>query len=103
MGFAEASKVNTDTDSGILLGKIYPIACNGWFTSNGSITPMFFKFKGDDGELQTVKNLRVNFMEEKNYSGIPSKEFACTVCIGGLERDVKLIFYTETCTWVMVV
>lgn len=103
MGFAEASKVNMETDSGVLLGKVYPIACKSWFTSKGNITPLYFKFEGDDGEVQTVKKLKVRYVEDKNYSGIPSKEFSCTVCIGGLERDVRLIFYCESCTWIMVV
>lgn len=103
MGFAEASKVDMDTDSGMLSGRVYPIACKSWCTSKGDIKPLYFKFEGDDGELQTVKYLKVNYTEDKNYSGIPSKEFDCTVFIGGLKRDVKLIFYCESTTWVMVV
>lgn len=103
MGFLEASKVDSEIDSSLPTGKMYHIACKSWFTATGSLMPLSFKFEGDDGELQIVKNLQVNYAEDKNYSGLPSKEFGCTICVGGIKLDVKLIFYCEACKWVMLV
>lgn len=62
-----------------------------------------FRFEGDDGEMQAVKEVKINYEEDKNYSGIPSKEYGCTICAGGITQDVKLIFYCESCIWVMMV
>lgn len=105
MGFAEASKVEEEIDSGTLTGKKYPIACNAWFTSTGTPTPLSFRFEGDDGEMQTVRrqDLKVHYSEDKNYSGVPSKEFRCTVMLSGVSIPVKLVFYCESCSWAMFV
>lgn len=95
---------NTEkADSGILAGRQIKIACKAWFTSTGVIRPLSFKFEGDDGMMQTVKQVEVRFGEEKYYSGIPSMEYACSAVIGGLIREFKLVFYPEEGRWVMVV
>lgn len=103
MGFAETSKVPEGIDSGAIRGKQYQIACNTWFTSTGTPIPLSFKFEGDDGEIIKVKQLEVKYTEDKNYSGIPSKEYGCRAIIGGLTREFRLIFYCEACKWVMLV
>lgn len=90
-------------DSGTLRGHIYAVACKTWFTASGSAKPLSFKFQGDDGQIQTVENLTIRYTEDKNYSGIPSKEYGCEAIIGGLRHSFKLIFYPENCKWEMVV
>ena len=62
-----------------------------------------FKFEDDSGELRTVRDLTVKYTEEKNYSGIPSREFVCESIIGGFLREFRLIFYCESCLWVMLI
>lgn len=93
----------SDINSGEIRGKMYPIACKVWFTASCSLRPLSFKFEGDDGTIQTVSNISVKCSEEKNYSGIPSKEFVCESIIGGLLQEFKLIFFSEDCKWVMVI
>ncbi len=90
-------------DSGPLKGRQVKIACKAWFTSDGSIRPLSFKFEGDDGVIRTVDHVTVRLSEEKNYSGIPSKEYVCRAVMGGLTQEFKLIFYPEDGRWVMVV
>ena len=90
-------------DSGIPKGNMYHIACSAWFTSTGQTMPRYFKFEDDAGEVQTVKDILVKYTEEKNYSGIPSREYGCEAVIGGLIREFKLIFFLEACKWVMLV
>ncbi len=102
-GFADASKVPEGIDSGTPKGKMYHIACKTWFTAGGSTRPLSFKFEGDDGMLQTVSDLIVHYSEDKNYSGIASKEYGCEAIIGGFHREFKLIFYCEACKWVMLI
>ena len=103
IGFAEASKVPEQYDSGQLNGTMYHIACKSWTTSEGKVMPLSFKFEGDDGSMILVTNIQVNYCEDKNYSGIPSKEFGCEAIIGGLLRKFKLILYCEVCKWILLV
>ena len=91
--FAQATKYGIDVDSGIPKGNMYHIACSAWFTSTGQTMPRYFKFEDDAGEVQTVKDILVKYTEEKNYSGIPSREYGCEAVIGGLIREFKLIFF----------
>lgn len=102
-GFADASRLSERPDSGELTGKRYHIACKTWFTSTGGMLPLSFKFEGDDGVLQTVGRVRVCYEESKNYSGIPSKEYGCEAVIGGFLRQFRLIFYCESCQWIMLI
>lgn len=90
-------------DSGIINGKIYNVACKAWFTANCSPRPLSFKFEGEDGMIQTVANFSIKCTEDKNYNGIPSKEYSCDAVIGGIQHEFKLIFYMEACKWIMVI
>jgi len=105
MSFLDASKVDENLDSGLLpQGKMYHIACKSWTTSNGVTLPLSMKFIGDDGDhLIYVPEIKVNYTEEKCYSGIMSREFDCEAVFGGLLRKFKLILYCEVCKWVMLV
>ena len=58
----------------------------------GKVLPLSFKFQDDSGELQTVANVRVRSAEQKNYSGIPSREFSCQAVIGGLFKRILFDF-----------
>lgn len=102
-GFADVTKYGIKTEHDKPSGKIYPIACKTWFTASGNPRPLSFKFKGDDDSIQYVEHVTVNDTEDKNYSGIPSKEYGCQAVVGGILREFKLIFYLETCIWVMVI
>jgi hypothetical protein len=64
---------------------------------------MSFKFEDDNGMVQTVRDITILSVEDKNYSGIPSKEFNCEAVVGGLIRQFQLIFYLEACKWVMMI
>ncbi|MBQ7796679.1 MAG: hypothetical protein IJ374_08995 [Lachnospiraceae bacterium] len=102
-GFADASKVPDGIDSGIPKGKMYHIACNTWFTSSGEIMPLSFKFEGMDGMIHRVGDLKIEYVEDKRFSGISSKEFCCKAIIGGILHEFKLIFFCEACKWVMMI
>ena len=98
-GFADATKYGIEADSGELRGNMYHIACSTWFTATGKAMPQYFKFEDDNGDIQMVRDILVKYTEDKNYSGIPSREYGC----GGLIREFKLIFYLEACKWVMLI
>lgn len=103
MGFAEASRCETGTDSGTPKGTMYHIASKAWFTAGGKPQPLSFKFEGDDGSMQYVSDILVKSAEDKFYSGVQSREYDCEAIMGGLIRQFRLIFYPEAYVWVMMV
>ncbi len=102
-GFASISDVLPKTDSGNLKSTQYSVAVKVWFTSAGQMQPLSFKFEGEDGTMQYVKTLTVESSEDKNYAGIPSREFRCSACIGGITQHFRLLFYPENSKWTMVI
>lgn len=95
---------NTEmTDAGVLSGRQFEVACDCWFTSKCSSLPRLIKFEGEDGEIQTVRDIQVITTENKNYSGIPSIEYLCKAVIGGIMQEFKLVFFQTECRWVLIV
>ena len=83
---------------------MYHIACMAWFPAySKDPIPVSFKFMGDDGSCQRVSDISIMEDEEKNYAGIPSREYKCKAFIGGLEQIFKLVYFTEEYKWVMVI
>lgn len=100
MGFGIG--INTQkTNAGNLRGKQKEIACFCWFTSKGKPTPHIIKFQNESGEIQTVNEIHVKCMDYKNFSGIPSIEYICSIAIDNIQYDVKLIYFNESCKWVI--
>ena len=101
-GFAQASKVPPEADSGSPQGKLYHIACKTWFTAGGAAMPLLLSLRmtaessdraGSDGKVYGREELL----------RIPSREFVCESIIGGFLREFRLIFYCESCLWVMLI
>ena len=89
-------------DSGPVRGKQREIACQCWFTSKGRITPLMLKIQDEDGEIRTVKQIRIHSQEEKMYAGVASVEFDCSITILEQQIEVRLIYYKEENRWVLV-
>lgn len=79
------------------------IACECWFTSQGKTMPLMIKFQDEDGRIQKIRDIQVNHTEWKRYAGISAIEYDCNAEIQGVDRRVRLIFYTERCRWAMCV
>ncbi len=94
--------VNTQsTDAGKIRGNRIDIACACWFTGQKKSIPYLIKFADENGEIQTVNEIRVICAEQKNYSGIPSMEYDCVIALNGIRHNVKLIFLMHECKWIM--
>lgn len=89
------------TNAGKLKGIQMSIACECWFTSKGESKPLMIKFEDEEGVIQTVREIQVHYVEEKNYSGIGSREYDCTMVWKEQAILVKLIYFKEECRWVM--
>ena len=53
------------------------------------------------GEIRSIKQLQIHSQERKNYAGIPSIEFDCTIVILGRQLAAKLIYYMSEGRWVL--
>lgn len=83
------------------VGKQIDIACKSWATSEGKITPLMFKYEDGDGIIRTIGEIQVYTSDGKYYCGRPSIEFICSVVVDGMKREVKLIFFPDSCKWCM--
>ncbi len=89
------------TDAGMIKGKQREIACQCWFTSKGRVMPVMIKIQDEDGEIRTIKQIRINSCEEKMYAGISTLEFDCTITILEQEINVWLLYYKEENRWML--
>ncbi len=89
------------TDAGKIRGMQRDIACACWFAGQKKPVPYLIKFVDENGEIQTVNEIKVNSAEQKNYSGIPSMEYNCDIVVNEIRHNVKLIFLMEECKWIM--
>ncbi len=89
------------TEAGPVKGTQREIACDCWFTTNGKIIPRMLKIQDEDGEIRVIKQIAVHSQEAKNFCGIPSVEFDCTLTILEHEISAQLIFYQTESRWVL--
>lgn len=90
-------------NSGIIRGKIYPIACMAWYAPDHVPRPLKFKYEGEDGVLQTIDNISIKSTDYKFYDGTAANEYQCEAIISDKRYGFKLIFYVIDNRWVMVI
>ena len=78
-------------------------AVDCWFTSEGKTIPRFCKIEGTEGELITIRNIRILKEEQKIYAGIPSKKHWCEAEHNRVMMRFFLVFYSEDCVWKIVI
>ena len=93
---------NTERPNAIVRGEQFEIACECWFTCSGKTTPIMIKIEDEDGEIRTIRQIQVHSQEKKQYCGIPSEEFECTIVILGQKIPIRLIYYMTESRWVLV-
>ena len=89
-------------DVGPIRGKQREIGCYCWFTNKGRMMPTALKVQDEDGEIRTVRQIKVHSQEEKMYAGVSSVEFNCTITILEQQINVMLIYYKEENRWALV-
>lgn len=93
---------NNAPDEGRIKGTSIEIACACWYTSKGVATPFMIKYIDDNGEVQSIKDIKVNYMENKNYSGIPSLEYDCRLVCQSTFINAKLLFLKNENIWKLI-
>lgn len=89
-------------DAGPVRGNQREIGCYCWFTNKGKMIPTTLKVQDEDGEIRTIRQIKVHSQEEKMYAGVPSIEFSCTITILEQQIHVRLIYYKEENRWTLV-
>lgn len=88
-------------DAGSVKGIQKEVACECWFTSTGKITPLMIKVQDEDGEIRVIRQITIHSQEKKQYAGIPSIEYDCTLTILGQKVRAWLIYYQTESRWVL--
>lgn len=91
-----------ESSGGIVKGIQKEIACECWFTSTGRAIPLMLKLQDENGEICTIREIRVHSQEKKNYAGTPSIEYDCSIVFGELESRVKLVYFQTESRWVLL-
>ena len=78
------------------------IACMSWCTAKREITPILFKYKGEDEMIYTVRDIRVKKMIEKP-EGFQYNEYICEAPIGGFMREFRLWHIPKESRWLLVI
>ena len=77
------------------------IACECWFTSTGKIMPLMLKIEDEEGQIQTIRHIRVHSQEKRMYAGVLSMEYDCTLLWENREIRAWLIYYQSEGRWVL--
>ena len=86
---------------GCIRGIQKKVACECWFTSTGRMIPLMLKIEDEDGQIQTIKEIKVHSQEKKMYAGVPSIEYDCTLFARNREIRARLIYYQMESRWVL--
>lgn len=89
-------------DAGRLKGMQREIACKCWYTVSGRSMPLMFQVRDEEGQVHTIRDIRVLYSEKKRYAGVPTVEYACSIAYHGMRREVKLVFFVEENRWVLI-
>ena len=89
-------------DAGSIRGEQENIAVGCWFTSRGDTSLQLLKYQDEEGQIHTIRHIRVMSREEKHYNGIPTLEYICRIEEGGYEAEIKLLFFLEEHRWAMI-
>lgn len=68
-----------------------------WFPTEGDPLPISMKFKDDEDEIISVKNIRIKTTNDI----LQGKEYRCEAIISGIMYGFSLTFYTRDCRWLL--
>lgn len=101
MGAFLNARWEPERNNGQVKGQVFEIACLSWCTASHQITPVLFKYVGEDSLVYTVQDITVKSCNDKNYNGLPSKEYDCEAVVGGFKRPFWLIYFILENRWIM--
>lgn len=78
-----------------------PIEMIAWFTEAGTISPVKFRFMGQDKQNNTVKVDRTITISLEKLAGNRMMVFQCQSIIDAVERKYELKYELDTCKWVL--
>lgn len=67
-----------------------PIQLDCVCSTQGNITPRWFRYEDEDHQRYTVRIDRILSQKELNFVGIKMLQFVCTASINGMERIFEI-------------
>ena len=75
------------------------VAVMCWFPSGSKPFPVSIKFRDDNGEIMSVKDIYI----KDTIDVFQGKEFKCEAIIGGIKTDFSLMFFSADCRWLLTI
>lgn len=72
-----------------------------WFDRQGNANPVRFQLKNQDQENQVVRIDQIKKREMEKLAGNKMLVFTCMVNNGGLQREIKIKYETDSCKWLL--
>ena len=79
--------------------KTRDVAVMCWFPSSGNPFPVSIKFRDDNGEIMSVKDIYI----KDTIDIFQGKEFKCEAIISGIKTMFSLIFFSADCRWTLTI
>lgn len=84
-----------ERDSGEICDYRIKVACMTWTTAGNLIIPLFFKMIDGDGELKTIKPVKVIGYGEKIYNSERCLEYECSAEVQNSQKRFRLLYFVE--------
>lgn len=101
MGFVVEARKEVGQEAAIR-GHYKKVAVGCWFTSTGRGIPQIVKYEDEEGCIRTLNNIQVLKTDQKNYAGIRTQRFDCSVVVDDCEQLFILLYHAESNLWDLV-
>lgn len=71
--------------------------CNIDFT--GKITPVLFRYRNSNEQIEKVSILEILARNERYYDGVREKQYVCNVLFGNIKKAIELRFDIDKQKW----
>ncbi len=78
-----------------------PIQLDSVFSTQGAVTPRWFRYEDEEHQIHTVKIERIISEKEIQYVGIRMLQYICVASIAEQERLFELRYHISTHKWTL--
>ena len=79
-----------------------PIECSTWYTPEGILTPIKFKYVNDEKRNIAIKVNNIFQRDENKLAGNRMMVFKCQSTINGQLKEYELTYEVSTCKWTLM-
>ena len=65
----------------------------------GKITPVLFRYRNSNEQIEKVSILEILARNERNHDGVREKQYVCNVLFGNMKKAIELRFDVDRQKW----